>query len=153
MKAMRWIAAALALGLLLAVPAAAGVKGQTVAVPSYTSVYYNQRGHTFELANSLYLRNLDQTQAITIQRLEYRDSDGKLVRRLIDRPLTLPPLASWHMLLPHVGKGEKGTGLVLLDWRARAPAQPPLVQCVVIGAVGQQGISFVLTGRPLATHR
>lgn len=148
MKAIIWALAALA--LLAAAPAAAGVREQTVAVPVYTTVYYDKQGHTFDLAATLYLRNLDQSQAITVYRLEFRAASGKLVEQMLPRPLTLEPLASWKKMLPH--KGGEGPALVLIGWRAKKPAEPPLAQCVVIGAKGQQGISFVLTGRALGSH-
>jgi len=69
-------------------------KGQTVYVPVYSNVFTGPRKLPFQLATTLSLRNTDLSASIQVTAIDYYDTNGKLVRRYLEKPLVLGPLAS-----------------------------------------------------------
>jgi hypothetical protein len=145
----------LAMLLALPIPAAQAEpeeglsKGQLVYVPVYSHVYYGDYERKFLLTGILSLRNTDPTQAITIVKADYYDSDGKLIKSYLSQPLTLKPMASTRFVVKESDtKGGSGANF-LVEWRAETAVNEPIMEGVMIGAAGQQGISFTSRGKPL----
>jgi len=122
-------------------------KSQSVFLPLVEYVYLGRRNTPYFLDNKVVIHNADPEQPVTITRLTRHDSQGKRVAVLLKDPLTLAPLASWHLLLPQREAKSGPTGSVLLSWKSAKPASPPQVQCIIVGSAGQQGISFINQGQ------
>ncbi len=123
------------------------VAGQTIYVPAYSHVYSSDEGKPFHLATTLSVRNADPAHPIVVASVRYFDSDGKAVRPYLDRPIRLAPLASAEF---HVAERDTTGGFgasFLVEWLSDRPAQPPVVQAIMIGTARTQGISFVCDGR------
>lgn len=130
-------------------PAEGLSKGQLVYVPLYSHVYYGDYEHKILLTGILSIRNTDPTQAITIVKADYYDSDGRLIRSYLPQPLTLKPLASSRFVVKESDtKGGSGANF-LVEWRAAVEVNEPIMEGVMIGAAGQQGISFTSRGKAL----
>src|SRR5512139_3072136 len=69
-------------------------KGQTVYVPAYSHVLIGDHPLEFNLATTLSVRNTDTKQEITVRKVSYFDSNGKLIRAMLTEPVRLKPLAS-----------------------------------------------------------
>lgn len=69
-------------------------KGQTVYVPAYSHVFRGDNAIEYNLAITLMIRNTDFKNAITVKAVEYYDDNGKLVKKMIDRPVKVWPMAS-----------------------------------------------------------
>ena len=61
-------------------------RGQLVYVPVYSHVYYGDYERKILLTGILSLRNTDPSQAITLTRADYYDSDGKLIKSYLTNP-------------------------------------------------------------------
>lgn len=133
-------------------PAAAEVrlaKGQTVYVPAYSNVYSGPRKQPFQLATMLSIRNVDPTTTLRVTAIEYNDNDGRLVRRYVERPQLLGPLATTHVYLEEKDtRGGFGANFIV-RWQADKLINAPIIECVMIGATGGQGISFVSPGQEI----
>jgi len=141
--------------LVLPIPAAqAGPeeglsKGQLVYGAVYSHVYHGDYERKILLTGILSLRNTDPTHVISIVKADYYDSDGKLIKSYLPQPLTLKPMASTRFIVKESDtKGGSGANF-LVEWRAEMEVNEPIMEGVMIGAAGQQGISFTSRGKPL----
>ena len=136
-------------------PAAAEVLGrwlgQTVYVPVYSHIFADDRyrDRPFLLTATLSVRNTDPERPFTLRRVDYYDSEGALLQRYLEAPVTLAPLASTHYIVPESeAKGGAGAKF-LIEWQAPAAVSEPIIEAVMIGTKLQQGISFISTGRTI----
>lgn len=131
---------------------ASGSWGQTVYVPSYSHIYYQDGTREFGLTTTLSIRNTDPVFPVTVTRVQYNASSGRPLRQYAEAALRLPPLAS-HAVVVDERDTAGGVGAhFLVEWRADRPVSVPLVEAVMIGTAGTQGLSFVSRGqvvRPL----
>lgn len=124
-------------------------RGQLVYVPVYSHVYHGDYERKILLTGILSLRNTDPTQAITIVKADYYDSDGRLIKSYLPKPITLKPMASTRFIVKESDtQGGSGANF-LVQWRAETEVNEPIMEGVMIGAAGQQGISFTSRGRAL----
>lgn len=122
-------------------------KGQTVYVPVYSNVYTGPRKNPFQLAVMLSIRNTDIANSFRITSIDYYDNDGRLVKRYLDRPQGLEPLGTTHLYLEEKdSRGGFGANFIV-RWKADRVINAPIIECLMIGATGGQGISFVSPGQ------
>jgi hypothetical protein len=123
-------------------------EGRTVYVPVYSHIYHAD-GRTFDLTSTLSIRNTDSRNSIVISGISYYDTAGKLVREYAPSPVLLPRMATLEYV---VGERDRtgGSGAnFIVKWFAETAVAEPVIECVMIGTNGQQGISFVSAGTPL----
>jgi hypothetical protein len=124
-------------------------KGQTVYVPVYSNVFTGPRKLPFQLAATLSIRSTDLSSAIRITSIDYYDTNGKLIRRYLERPLALGPLASTYI---HIEEKDVSGGFganFIVRWAGDKTVNTPIIECVMIGATSGQGISFVSPGQQI----
>lgn len=152
MKKMRIGWKLLALCFLAAVSAAHAedgvrlLRGSTVYVPVYSHIYIGDQARPFLLAATMSVRNSSPTEPLVLLSVSYYDSDGTLLQKRLKEPQTIKPLASVRFLVAESDK-EGGSGAkFLVQWRSERPISPPIIESVMIGTGGQQGISFTSRG-------
>lgn len=124
-------------------------KKQTIYVPVYSNVFSGPRKRPLQLEANLSIRNTDPVTALKITAIDYYDTAGKLVRRFLDRPQILGPLASSDV---HIKEKDISGGFganFIVRWEADRIINAPIIECVMIGATGGQGISFVSPGQEI----
>ena len=122
-------------------------KGQTVYVPAYSNVFSGPRRLPFLLATTLSIRNTDLAASFRVNSVDYYDSNGKLIRRHLQKPIVLGPLASSYV---HIEEKDDSGGFganFIVRWDADRLIDAPIIECVMIGATSGQGISFVSPGQ------
>jgi len=122
-------------------------KGQTVYVPAYSNVFTGPKKLPFQLATTLSIRSTDLSAAIRITSIDYYDTGGRLIRRYLDKPLNLGPLASTFI---HIEERDVSGGFganFIVRWSSDRIVNAPIIECVMIGATSGQGISFVSPGQ------
>ncbi len=122
-------------------------KGQTIYVPAYSYVRIGERGHQFELAVNLCIRNTDPAQAITVLSVDYYDTDGKLLKRYLENPAELKPLAAINFF---VRSSDISGGLApsfIVKWKSANQVSTPMTEAAMIGDKSGQGISFTANGK------
>jgi hypothetical protein len=122
---------------------------QTVYVPVYSNVYSGPRKRPLQLEANLSIRNSDPSAALRITAIDYYDTGGKLVRRFLQQPRILGPLASTDV---HIEERDVRGGFganFIVRWEADRIINAPIIECVMIGASGGQGISFVSPGQEI----
>jgi hypothetical protein len=150
----RRMAAVVLLSVLLALPIGAAAaegpgrsRGQRVYVPAYSHILIGDRSTPFNLAATLSVRNTDPANAVTVTAIDYYDGSGRLVKRHLERPLGLRPLAATEVFVPESDTSGGFGASFLVTWTAEAAATPPVVECLLIGARSGQGISILSPGR------
>lgn len=123
--------------------------GERVYVPIYSHIFFRDSRRDIDLTATLSVRNADAAESIQVTAVRYYDSDGALVRRYLDAPLTVGPMASTAFLVEQRDDtGGVGANFIV-EWRAERGVVPPVIEAVMIGAASSQGISFVTQGRVL----
>ncbi|MGI8502220.1 MAG: DUF3124 domain-containing protein [Hassallia sp.] len=126
--------------------------GQTIYVPVYSHIYHHNKQEVFNLAATLSIRNTDLTNYIIITSVRYYDSDGKLVKQYLERPIQLDALASTDFF---VTRDDKSGGLganFIVEWVAQTEISQPRVEAVMIGTELQQGISWISPGKVIKSQ-
>jgi hypothetical protein len=143
------ICAAIASHNVIAAPKQAVAKTHSVYVPVYSEIYYGDRERTFKLTVTLSIHNIDPVRAITIESVSFYDTAGMLLSEQLKGGRVLKPLETMHLVIKE-SDNEGGTGAnFLVKWHATNIANAPLIESVMIGTAGQQGISFTSRGVPI----
>lgn len=123
--------------------------GQTVYVPAYSHIYHGNRNAELLLSVTLSIRNTDPGSPITITAVDYFDTRGKLLKQFVKAPLRLGPYGSDRFIIPQDDSSGGSGANFIVKWHAAAPANPPIVETVMIGTQSQLGISFTSRGQAL----
>lgn len=126
-------------------------KGQTIYVPAYSHIYVGNREQPFLLTVTLSVRNVDPKYSITITSVDYYDTQGKLLRKYLDKYVTLSPFESIRYIVPEKDKTGGSGANFLVEWKSEKSVNPPLVESIMIGTALQQGISFTSRGQVITT--
>jgi len=121
--------------------------GQTLYVPAYSHIYAGARDRAYLLTITLSIRSVDPEHPVTITRVDYYETQGKLLKKHIDKPVVLKPLESIRYIIPEKDKSGGSGANFMVEWKSEKPVNPPIVETVMIGTRSQQGISFTSRGQ------
>jgi hypothetical protein len=130
--------------------AAAG--GQTIYVPAYSAVATADNSQLYQLAITLSVRNTDRSLPIIVTAIRYHHQDGRLVREYLKAPLRIAPLAALEVYVRECDTSGGTASSFLVDWLGDPAASHPMVESVMVGTTGNQGISFTCPGRVVANR-
>jgi hypothetical protein len=125
------------------------VTGQTVYVPVYSHIYQG-KGTRLMLAGTLSIRNTDMDHSITISRVQYYDTAGKMVRDYLKSPLKLGAMSSTDFFVSEEDDTGGPGANFLVEWVSEIPVRTPIIECVMVGRNG--GSAFVRTGEVIEQH-
>lgn len=140
---------------LLPLPLTAGEatmlsKGQTVYVPAYSHIYHGNKEKPFLLAVTLSIRNIDPVQPVTVTGVDFYETQGKLLKKYLDKPVLLKPLESTRYIVPQKETTGGSGANFIVEWQSEKLANPPIIESVMIGTQSTQGISFTSRGHAIA---
>ncbi len=122
------------------------LRGQLLYLPVYSNVPFKDPERLYDLAAFVAVHNTDPRQAVTVTKVLYFDSNGKLVRDYLPQPQVLAPLATVDYFVPEEDQSGTGANFVI-EWQSDTPVVAPLVESVMIGLSHGQGVSFLSPGR------
>jgi len=126
--------------------------GQTIYVPIYSHMYYEDQRRILNLAATLSIRNTDLTQPMIITSVRYYNTVGKLVKEYLLRPVQLGALASTDVVIDlRDTSGGSGANFIV-EWVAEKEISKPVVEAVMIGTESSQGISFISPGKVIKSR-
>ncbi|MBF0574032.1 MAG: DUF3124 domain-containing protein [Desulfamplus sp.] len=126
-------------------------QGQTLYVPAYSHIYAGDRELPMLLTVTLSIRNVDIKHSITVNYADYYGTKGELIRKYAENPVVLKPLESIRYVVPQKDKSGGSGANFMVEWKSEKPVNPPIIESVMIGAEGQQGISFTSRGQVITT--
>jgi hypothetical protein len=150
-----WTAFTLALALAIMFPwNAMGAEpalstGQTLYLPVYSHIYSGDRERPVYLAVTVSIRNTDPVRSIQVINVDYYNSEGRRLQRYLEKPVTLPPLATARYVVKESDKAGGSGANFLVRWQSGEPANPPLIESIMISTASQLGISFTSRGVPI----
>lgn len=128
---------------------------QTVYVPVYSHIYADSRfkDKPFQLTAIVSIRNTDMHNSFTLEKVDYYDSNGKLLQHYLEKPLIIGPLATTRYIVPESDTlGGSGAKFIVI-WSSKDAVTEPIIEGVMIGTKMQQGISFVTNSQVLSGTR
>jgi hypothetical protein len=126
---------------------------ETDYLPVYSDIYHTDGTKRFPITATISIRNTSLADSAYIQSATYHDSFGKLLRSYLDSTLLLSPMESIEFV---VEEGEKAGGAganFILEWAATNYSDQLLIQSVMIGTYGQQGISFLTDAKVIKSTK
>lgn len=120
---------------------------RTTYVPIYSSLHLADHSAPTDLGANLSLRNISEHEPVIVTAVDYYDSAGTLVRRFLEEPAELGPLATAEFFISRLDRSGGSGANFLVRWGLRAPGPDLLVEAVMHGRDGAAGISFITQGR------
>jgi len=121
-------------------------KAQTQYVPCSSHIYHGPKTRSLDLTVTLVVRNIDTKRSLTLTSVGYHGTDGKLLRRALAAPVSLPPLTAREFLVDEKDKDGGVGAFFLVRWKSDAPVNAPVVEAVMIGSSNGLGISYLNRG-------
>ena len=124
-------------------------RGQTVYVPVYSHIYSGDTARPFLLTAILSIRNTDPRRSIALTAVDYYDSEGELVRKYLEKQVSLRAMASVRFIVKESDRQGGSGANFIVKWQSESPVNPPIMEGVMIGTQMGQGISFTSRGQPI----
>jgi hypothetical protein len=140
----------MAAGVGLAAEPTTRSNGQTIYAAAYSYVLMGTGKHKYLVTSTLVIRNIDPVNTIIVTTADYRDSSGGHLRHYVEEPVAVGPLASIEFVVQESDVTGGHSPSFIVRWRASTTVIAPVVESLVIGGRGGQGVSFV--GRAWVTE-
>jgi hypothetical protein len=124
-------------------------KGQLVFTPAYSHIYIGDRERPFLLTVTLAVRNTSPSESISLTNVDYYDSEGKLLKQYLSAPVEIAKLGSARFTVPESDKAGGSGASFLVGWKSSKAVSSPIVESVMVGTGGQQGVSFTSRGEAI----
>lgn len=122
------------------------VSGQTY-LSIYSQIYSSTEKRTHSLTATVSVRNTNNLDSIYIEKVEYYNTSGELIRTYINSPVYVAPMETIEIVISEDDLAG-GTGAnFLFDWKKKEETPEPFFEGVMISTSGQQGLSFTTHGR------
>lgn len=129
-----------------------GKMGQIIYVPIYSHIYYENPEKSLDLAATLSIRNTDLTNPIIVTSVRYYDSAGNLLKEYLEQPVELNRLASLDFVVNRTDRNGGAGANFIVEWLSAKTVSEPIVEAVMISAVGNQSISFISRGKLIKNY-
>ncbi len=122
---------------------------ETIYIPVYAHIYYEDHTRLLELTETLSVRNTDLDHPIILTSVRHYSTDGALIREYLTAPILLKPMATADFVVPRTDvTGGTGANFVV-EWVAKDKVTEPIAESVMISTGSAQGISFLSRGTVL----
>ena len=121
------------------------LRGQVLYMPVYSNIPHLKK-QDYSLSAFLAIHNTDLTHQIKITKVDYFNTDGKLIKNFLVSDQPIDPFATKIFPIPKEDQSGAGANF-LVEWRADQPVNEPLIESVMKDLSGNKGISFLSQGR------
>lgn len=117
-----------------------------IYVPIYSDIYIDEQNPKNLLAATLSIRNTSYDDSLFISKIQYFNTHGDLVRNFIEKPISLPPMATVnHVIEKEDDTGGSGANFIVA-LNAKSSNVKPLIQAIMIGQYSNKGFAFSTDG-------
>jgi len=128
------------------------LSGQLVYVPIYSSIYNQYAENILHMTAILSIRNISPKGEIIIKKIDYYDTNGKLIKNYIDEPFSLGKMSTKDFVIAE-NDLDGGTGAnFLVEWESKKKVSIPIIESVMLGNSGTKGFSFSSRGKEVESH-
>ena len=126
---------------------AARPSGELIYVPIYSKIFYDDGKSTIELSATLSVHNVNVDREITLVRVDYHDTQGKLLTKYVDKAFVLKPLETRQFVIEKTNTAGGLGANFLVEWSASGQSNSPLVEALMVNAGHNLGIAFTSPGK------
>ena len=123
--------------------------GQMLYVPAYSHIYIGNKERPFLLTITLSIRNINEQNNIEITQVDYFESQGHLLKKMVRKSVIIKPLESIRYVIPENDSSGGSGANFIVKWKSNRKVNPPIVESIMIGTMSQQGISFTSRGKEI----
>lgn len=122
---------------------------QTFYVPIYSDVYTDRDNRKVLLSATLSVRNTTLKKSLYINKIDYYDTAGALVKSYVKNPIELPPMATLNYIVEkEEDKGGSGANFII-EVEGIDDTVTPVIEAVMIGNFSNKAFSFSTEGTPV----
>ena len=115
----------------------------------YSQIYMRNEDEQSNLTVTVSLHNPSLKDKIFIDKAVYYNTHGEPIRTYFNQPIFIRPMETVQIVIDGIDN-EGGTGAnFVFDWKIRQKTNEPIFEAVMISTYGNQGISFVTTGKKI----
>jgi hypothetical protein len=100
-------------------------------VPVYSHIYGNTGRQKFLLSATLSIRNIGFTDSLYISKIDYYDSEGKLLKKYLDSVVLLIPMASMEVVVTSDEKDGGAGANFVVECVSNNILNEPLIQTIM----------------------
>lgn len=97
----------------------------------------------------LSIRNISPENSIIITKVEYYDTNGKLIKNYIDHSFSLDKMSSKDFVIPESDLSGGVGANFLVEWKSTIPLAAPIMESIMLGTVGTKAFSFSSRGKKI----
>ncbi|MGB7395911.1 MAG: DUF3124 domain-containing protein [Pricia sp.] len=113
----------------------------------YSQIYMRNDEEQSDLTVTVSLHNPNLNEQVFVDKAVYYNTHGEAIRKYFNEPIFINPMETVQIVIDGIDK-EGGTGAnFVFDWEIEPETNEPIFEAVMINTYGQQGISFVTSGK------
>ena len=121
----------------------------TIYVPIYSDIYFDETNQKDLLSATLSIRNTSYSDTLYISKIDYFNTEGSLVKKYLENAISLNPMATINYVIEKKDDtGGSGANFIIV-LHAKNPRMLPLIQAIMIGHNGNKGYSFTTEGHSI----
>lgn len=131
----------------LAIPDQGGkkIRGQVLYLPVYSNIPAGSK-RKYDVSAFVAIHNTDLNRPISIKKIDFFDTEGKIVRNYITSDQELKPLAT--RIYTVAKDDQSGTGAnFIVEWIAEQQVSEPLIESVMTDLSGNVVMAFLSPGK------
>jgi hypothetical protein len=124
---------------------------ETVYVPVYSHLAIGEKG-ILSLRAILSMRNTSDKESLILSKIEYYDTNGKLLKSYLQKPVQLEKMATMEVEISSLDlSGGSGANFVV-KWSSTNKISSPIIETLMYGASGPQSFAFISRGQVIERH-
>ncbi|AAZ19453.1 hypothetical protein Psyc_1605 [Psychrobacter arcticus 273-4] len=122
---------------------------QTFYVPIYSDIYTDRDNRKVLLSATLSVRNTTLKKSLYINKIDYYDTGGTLVKSYLRDPIELPAMATLNYIVEkEEDKGGSGANFII-EVEGIDDTVTPVIEAVMIGNFSNKSFAFMTEGTPV----
>jgi len=117
-----------------------------VYVPIYSDIYFDLVNQNLLISATLSIRNTSIQDSLFISVIDYYNTEGVLVRKFIDQPIALSPMASVNYVIEKEDSDGGPGANFIVNLYSENPNIKPLIQAVMVGSHSNKAFAFATDG-------
>lgn len=122
---------------------------QTFYVPIYSDIYTERESRKVLLSATLSVRNTTLKKSLFINKIDYYDTHGDLVKSYLDKPIELPAMGTLNYIVEkEENRGGSGANFIV-EVEGVDETVAPVIEAVMIGNFSNKAFAFATEGKPV----
>ena len=123
---------------------------ESTYIPVYSNIHWGGRNVVTELAATISIRNVDADRPLVLLSATYYDSLGQPIEDYVAETMELDPMSTVEFIVERADtRGGSGANF-LVEWGSTGAIDEPVMEAIMLGQMGNAGISFVSRSRTRA---